>query len=387
RRALDNEEFCLHYQPKINMLSGEVTGVEALIRWQHPEKGLLLPGAFLPLVKGTELEISIGIWVMNEAARQISEWEARGWQVEVSINVSPYHLQSSGFCANLGRAINSHSIKSDSCIQLEILESSELGDIDNICDVIKTCQETMGVHIALDDFGTGYSALTHIRNLSADVVKIDRSFVNGLLDNPGDFEIIKGVISLCEAFDCGVIAEGVETIEQGQILLLLGCQHAQGYCIARPQAAEEMFCWIQNYQPKPGWQEFSRLELAVEEKEQFFLETVLACNLESIKDKFQTNNSTPQLDYSDYYQQSHYLSWKQRNKNKLMFASKWLDELDSRYDAVCDNLVNLEKLADSRHCTNQDLTQAIEHTEQAFDLMRAHLKAQTFDKQLEQAKL
>ncbi|MCK5122378.1 MAG: EAL domain-containing protein, partial [Methylococcales bacterium] len=194
QQALVNNEFCLFYQPKVNMKTGEAFGVEALIRWQHPEKGIVPPLSFLPVVECTELEIQIGDWVINEALKQLNQWTRQGFKIEVSINIASYHLQSPSFITQLDKALVMYPDVNAENLQLEILESSALGDISAISNIIKASRDALGVQIALDDFGTGYSSLTHLRSLPANTIKIDQSFVRGMLDDPNDYRIIDGVI-------------------------------------------------------------------------------------------------------------------------------------------------------------------------------------------------
>jgi len=237
QQALVNDELCLYYQPKVNMKTGKVFGVEALIRWLHPEKGLIPPLDFLPLISGTDLEIQIGEWVINQALKQMSIWRKHAIDLEVSINVSSYHLQDKPFIEQLDRALALVPEIKANHFQLEILESSALGDIQTISRIIKYCRDHLGVKIALDDFGTGYSSLTHLRSLAITTVKIDQSFVRDMLDDPSDYAIINSVIGLAASFNRDVIAEGVETTEHGLMLLIMGCHQAQGHGIARPMPA------------------------------------------------------------------------------------------------------------------------------------------------------
>ncbi|MBE9532887.1 MAG: EAL domain-containing protein, partial [Proteobacteria bacterium] len=253
QQALSNNEFCLYYQPKVNMATGKVFGAEALIRWLHPEKGLIPPLQFLPVIKETELEIEIGRWVINEALKQLALWNQQGIQLEVSVNISSYHLQSSSFIEDLEAVLAKHPKVDSTYLQLEILESSALGDLHSIGSVIKACKETLGVNIALDDFGTGYSSLTHLRNLPVNTIKIDQTFIKGILTDPNNYAIIEGVLGLASAFNREVVAEGVETTEQGLILLLMGCNEAQGFGISRPLPAEDFPDWLSHYTPNQEW--------------------------------------------------------------------------------------------------------------------------------------
>ena len=253
KHALVNNEFCFYYQPKVNMLTGDVFGAEALIRWQHPDKGLIPPLEFLPIIDGTQLELEIGEWVINEALAQLDAWQKQSIQLEVSINISSNHLLSNNFFSQLEEAFAKHTEVDSARLQLEILESSELGDVDTICDIIKMCQDTLGCNFALDDFGTGYSSLTHLRNLPINTIKIDQTFVRDMLVDTNDKAIIEGVIGLADAFHRKVIAEGVETTEHGQMLIAMGCEEAQGYGIAKPMPAKNIPNWLSHYIPNKDW--------------------------------------------------------------------------------------------------------------------------------------
>ncbi len=253
QQALINNEFSLYYQPKVNMVTGKLFGVEALIRWLHPEKGLIPPLDFLPLIDGTDIELQVGDWVIKQALQQMACWLAQDIKLEVSVNIASHHLQSDAFLVNLEAALAQYPSVNSQYLQLEILESSALGDLQAISGIIKTCQEALAVNIALDDFGTGYSSLTHLRNLSANTIKIDQSFVRDMLDDPDDYTIIDGVIGLTDSFNREVIAEGVETTEHGLMLLLMGCEQAQGYGIAKPMPADNLPEWLSTYIPNQDW--------------------------------------------------------------------------------------------------------------------------------------
>ncbi len=250
--ALNEGEFELHYQPKVNMRQGNAIGAEALIRWRHPERGLLLPGDFLPIVAGTPLAIDIGDWVLREAMQQMAAWTAEGLDIRVSVNIAGEHLLHPLFVSRLKELCAAFPTVQPSRIELEILETAALEDMQAVAQLFAECRG-MGVHFALDDFGTGYSSLTYFRRLPADILKIDQSFVRDMLDDSDDLAIVEGVISLTHAFQRQVIAEGVETVEHGLILLLLGCDLAQGYGIARPMPASELPAWITHFQPDTLW--------------------------------------------------------------------------------------------------------------------------------------
>jgi len=251
--AYNNNEFCLYYQPKVNMKSGDIFGVEALIRWNHPERGILSPIEFLPDIEESDLEIRIGNWVMEAAIKQLKLWNLQNIQLEVSINISPFHLYWHGFFEQLNKTLAQYPEALSHQLQLEILESSVLGDINTINNIIINCRSQLGVHCALDDFGTGYSSLAHFRQLQVESIKIDRSFVKNILDNLDDYRLVKGIIELTHSFNRRIIAEGVESAEQGELLMLLNCFDAQGYGIAKPMSADKIVQWINDFHPYPEW--------------------------------------------------------------------------------------------------------------------------------------
>ena len=251
-RGLQRNEFVLYYQPKVNMASGAVIGVEALIRWQHPERGLLAPAAFLPLIEDHPISETLGEWAIAAALGQMTQWRAQGLDVAVSVNIGARQLQLNDFAARLTQLLAQYPNVPRQRLELEILETSALQDITQVFQSILACQ-AMGVRFALDDFGTGYSSLTHLRHLPAEVIKIDQSFVRDMLEDQDDLAIVKGVIGLASAFHREVIAEGVETAEHGRLLLELGCEQAQGYGIARPMPAQELPDWVRSWQVKAIW--------------------------------------------------------------------------------------------------------------------------------------
>jgi diguanylate cyclase (GGDEF)-like protein len=250
--ALERHEFVLHYQPKVNMRTGEVVGAEALIRWQHPQRGLLSPAAFLSTVENHTLAISIGEWVIATALAQMASWQKQGLELPVSVNIGASQLEQQGFPKRLAQLLANQPGIPAHCLQLEVLESSALDDTTLVSVSMQACM-ALGVTFALDDFGTGYSSLAYLRRLPAETLKIDQSFVRDMLSDPNDLAIVQGVISLAQAFRRSVIAEGVETRLHGDKLLELGCELAQGYGIARPMPADEVPDWAKRWQAQPNW--------------------------------------------------------------------------------------------------------------------------------------
>jgi diguanylate cyclase (GGDEF)-like protein/PAS domain S-box-containing protein len=252
--ALLNNEFVLYFQPKVNMRLGKVLGAEALIRWQHPERGLLPPSAFLPDIEGTDLVVAIGNWVLSTALEHLENWQKMGLNIFVSINIAPRHLLHHDFYKILKAGFDNHPLLHPECLELEILETAALEDIGRVSAVMKECQK-LGVSFALDDFGTGYSSLTYLKALPAETLKIDQSFVRDMLRDPEDLAIVEGIIKLTSTFRRKVIAEGVETAEHGLLLLKLGCDNAQGYGIARPMPADALPEWITSWFLDQAWQQ------------------------------------------------------------------------------------------------------------------------------------
>ena len=252
RRAIYADEFVLYYQPKVNMRTGEVIGAEALIRWLHPERGLLLPAEFLPAIEDHPLAITLGSWVIDSALTQMEIWHDAGLNISVSVNVCAHQLQQLDFVKYLSDILATHPKIQANSLELEVLETSALQDLEHVSTVIKACQD-IGVKFTLDDFGTGYSSLTYLKTLPVSTLKIDQSFVRDMLTDPDDLAIVEGVLSLATAFYRQAIAEGVETVEHGRLLLQFGCELAQGYGIARPMPAHKMLDWATSWAPDPTW--------------------------------------------------------------------------------------------------------------------------------------
>lgn len=252
QHALHEGEFVLYYQPKVNMRSGEFVGVEALIRWQHPERGIISPEAFLPVIEGHPLTLELDEWVIDSALRQIEIWHEVGHNITVSVNVSALCLQQVDFTKRLNTLLEAHPSVNTNDLILEVLETSALEDIEHISQVIRTCAD-IGIEFALDDFGTGYSSLTYLKRLPANQLKIDRSFVSNMLNDSEDLAIVEGVLGLARTFRRLAIAEGVETQAHCEILLRLGCEYAQGYGIAKPMPAHELPTWANHWRPEPSW--------------------------------------------------------------------------------------------------------------------------------------
>ena len=327
--AMKNKDFCLHYQPKVNMKTGKLFGVEALIRWQHPEKGMVYPLEFLPVISGSSIEINLGNWVINEALQQLHNWKTQGYTLEVSVNISSFHILAATFIEELAKALAKYPDINPKHLQLEILESSALGDVNKINLIIKVCQETLGINIALDDFGTGYSSLAHLRNLTVNTIKIDQNFVRDMLDDPDDYAIIDGIIGLADSFNREIIAEGVEATELGLMLLNMGCDQAQGYCIAKPMPADDILDWLGQYVPNQDWIDFGKQSLTTEEKRKKLFILVLKQWASRVEKNL---NSSPENQQQWPIMDSKKTScgvWIKREKRTHLFEENWLNKLEN----------------------------------------------------------
>lgn len=252
QQALDDGEFVLHYQPLVDLRAGRLVGVEALIRWQHPEQGLVAPVEFLPLVENDPLIVRIGNWVIETALAQLERWHAEGLAIALSVNVAGRQLQHPSFIQDLRAALDRHPSVKD-WLELEVLETTALEEVAVVSRVIEECQ-ALGVQVSLDDFGTGYSSLTYLVRLPVTRIKIDRSFVQAMLNDRHNLVIVQGILGLASAFQRQVVAEGVETIEQGRLLMQMNCSVVQGYSIAQPMPAERLVQWATDWRPPPEYE-------------------------------------------------------------------------------------------------------------------------------------
>jgi diguanylate cyclase (GGDEF)-like protein/PAS domain S-box-containing protein len=246
QEALDQAEFVLFYQPKVDMRAGKVLGFEALLRWDHPQHGLIAPMQFLPLIENTGLSSRVGDWVFAQALEHLSHWRRSGLDISVSVNVSARHLQEPDFAQRLSELLARHPEPLAPHFELEMLETAAHADIEATSALLARCR-AIGVRFALDDFGTGYSTLTYLKRLPVDVLKIDRSFVHHMLDDEQDRAIVEGVIGLAGTFGCVVVAEGVESPAQARTLLDMGCDIGQGTGIAAPMPAGQVAAWARQY--------------------------------------------------------------------------------------------------------------------------------------------
>ncbi len=238
RKALEQNEFVLYYQPKIGIASGLIVGMEALIRWCHPEKGMISPGDFIPLAEETGLIIPMGLWVLKTACQQVHSWRTMGWKsLRVAVNLSALQVQSEDIIQQVKDVLATTDLTSDG-LELEITESIAMHDVTRTVGIIREFRE-MGIHISIDDFGTGYSSLSYLKSLPLHALKIDQSFVRDLVENSEDASIVTSIISMAAAMNLEVVAEGVETEEQLAFLAKQNCSQAQGYFFSRPVSADD----------------------------------------------------------------------------------------------------------------------------------------------------
>lgn len=239
RRALEQKEFVLHYQPRIDMESKRCSGVEALVRWNHPELGLIPPGAFISLAEETGAIIPLGEWVMRQACNQLSDWQRQGIQIpRVSVNVSPKQFLRQNIVELAKSALEDAGLCSHA-LELEITETALMNDMSQSVAILHKLQRT-GIKISIDDFGTGYSSLSSLRVLPVDILKVDRSFVMNSHESEEDAQILSAIIAMAHSLHLGVVAEGVETAGHVALLQRQDCREAQGYYFARPMPAQEL---------------------------------------------------------------------------------------------------------------------------------------------------
>ncbi len=238
RHALDRGEFVLYHQPKVRLADGVITGVEALLRWRHPERGLVAPADFMPLLEETGLIVEAGRWILRCVCRQLNDWQSDGVPVvPIAVNLSARQFLAPDLGENIARALSEHGIAA-ALVEIEVTESSVMANTE---DVVLTLErlDSMGLKIAIDDFGTGYSSLTWLKRFPLSALKIDRSFIRDIIEDRDDDAIARAVISMAHSLQLGVIAEGVETDAQLARLAQYGCDEAQGYLFSRPLPADE----------------------------------------------------------------------------------------------------------------------------------------------------
>lgn len=244
RQALEHDEFVLHYQPIIHLHTGRIDKVEALIRWQHPTRGMVSPAEFIPLAEETGLIAPLGRWVLEQACHQAAAWGAAGYAVVVAVNLTAREFQHPDLADEVAAALGAAGLAAQ-WLRLEITESLAMRDVAATITTLAALQ-ALGVQVALDDFGTGYSSLAYLKRLPVDTLKIDKDFIDGLGIGEEDTAIVTAIIALAHTLGLAVIAEGVETVAQTERLRALGCDLAQGYHFARPLSAAKVTAWLEH---------------------------------------------------------------------------------------------------------------------------------------------
>lgn len=252
REALQQGEVVLEYQPKVNMRTGAFIGVEALARWNHPERGRLQPAEFIPFVQADPVSIELGEYVLDTVLTQMETWQAAGQRIPVSVNIGALQLESETFPQRLETILDRHPSIPRIDLEIEVLETTAF---DNAAGAERNMRAVrdLGPAMSIDDFGIGYSSLTYIKRVPANVLKMDRSYVMNMLHDSNDCAIAEAIIGLARTFDRLVIAEGVETIGHGRLLIAKGCEYGQGYAIARPMPPADLDAWLHSWRPPQEW--------------------------------------------------------------------------------------------------------------------------------------
>jgi len=359
KAAIINNDFNLFYQPKVNISAGKVFGFEALLRWNHPQRGTLKVESFSHLIEDTELEIKIGYWSITEVLKQLSLWEKQNIKLEVSINVSSRVLQDKKFYENLKKILESYPSVNSRLLQMEILESHRSHDHEWISKVVKSCNENLGITFAWDHFGIGNTSLTHLQNLSANTIKMDKNFIKNILDVPNDFAFIEGTIGLAEAFNRKMIAKGVTTIEQGLMLLIMGCENIQGSVIADPIPATDVPKWLGNFMPKQQWIDCDKQYKTTKDRRIKLLKLLNS----HWQNRFEQNirSSPKRIEHWPVIdiRYNHCGHWFKRARQECHFEQQWLDQLSMSYEKI--HLIALFLL--------------LEYQNECFDAARAGLIA------------
>ncbi len=248
RHALERRELLLYYQPQVELVSGKIVGLEALLRWLHPQRGLISPGEFIPLAEESGLVVQLGDWVLREACRQIGRWAAAGLAPgQTAVNVSAVQLSRGNLLESVRSALAEAAI-APHLLGLEITESFVMADRERSFKTVAELRK-LGVRLSIDDFGTGYSSLAYLQQLEVHKLKVDISFVRDMLSNCGNASIVRAVIALGHSLGLKVIAEGVEEPEQAAYLRALRCDAIQGYLVSRPLPAEEIPAFLRSFRP------------------------------------------------------------------------------------------------------------------------------------------
>jgi diguanylate cyclase (GGDEF)-like protein len=252
RLALERNELCVYYQPIVSLADDCIEGVEALVRWAHPERGMIQPSEFIPLAEETGLIVPLGQWVLEEACRQVREWQRVRRHLRLSVNLSARQFQHPDLVADVARALEQSGLE-PAALTLEITETAVMVDAEDAVTKL-TALRAMDIRLAIDDFGTGYSSLSYLTRFPVDTLKIDRGFVSGIERDPHNVAIVRSVLALAEGLNLSVTGEGIETSEQKAVLYTLGCQRGQGYLFSKPlSAADASELLLNEVRALPAW--------------------------------------------------------------------------------------------------------------------------------------
>ncbi|OGP13071.1 MAG: hypothetical protein A2052_04220 [Deltaproteobacteria bacterium GWA2_54_12] len=247
-KALELDEFILYYQPQVNTVTGEITGFECLIRWQDPETELIPPGRFIPIAEESGLIIPITAWVLKNACAQANAWRLKGYaDVRFSVNISMRQFKEKDFVATLTNILNETGLP-PGCLEIELTESVIMTDVEHTLKILQDLKK-LGIRLSIDDFGTGFSSLSYLKSMPIDVIKIDRSFIRDIPSDEDDIAITTAIINMAHSLEIEVIAEGVETFEQFELLRKLGCDNVQGYLFMKPASAQEAEAFVERWKP------------------------------------------------------------------------------------------------------------------------------------------
>lgn len=372
--AIDDKQLELFFQPKIDMYLGDIIGFEALIRWHHPEKGLLSPLEFLQSINETDVEIYLGHYVIKESIKFLSVMHAHGLKLRVSLNLSAYHISKNNFIEGLEEIFIEFPDIDLSYLQIEILESYAIDDLSSIKSVITQCRDAFGITMALDDFGTGYSSLSHIRNLPIKTIKIDQSFVRNMLHDPDDYKIVESVISLANLFNVEVIAEGVESIKHGQVLICMGCRFAQGYVFSKPIPSKDVLGWACNfYMDNLISKELSfvnnprNISLRM-------LEHFIEIEFELFKKEIQSTQFPSKINLMDNTAQTHCEFWFERSKNNQLIEKDILRSLEQSYSILKTWINNTSIML---HCDDEESASVVyNELKEQYDIFKQQINSQ-----------
>ena len=254
QQALSNNEFVLHYQPQVSLVTDKVIGLEALVRWQHPEKGLLYPGDFLMGVENTQLAVKLTEWVVRQAMQQMVAWQKKGLNVLVSVNIGGFELYKTNFVEWVSSLLDEYPSIPRSLFEFEIKEITALEDLHTIQELIQKCNNR-GMSFVLDNFGTGFASLSSLKRLPIETIKIDQSFIKNMFNDPEDITLLEGLIGLTKSLNRTVVAKGIETEEQAKVMVSLGCHYAQGHLIAKPLFPENVPEFMREWKRPDAWGE------------------------------------------------------------------------------------------------------------------------------------